>query len=95
MGLPNLTRGTKLSGANEEREKSVFPVQLTTSRIGNHTWLIPSLLKVMTTQGCTLSATLFKVFINYMIRAVEVAKQGVKVREDTVSGLISRITLWR
>ena len=48
-GRPNLTRDTKLSGANGDRENSVFPVQLTTSRIGNHTWLRPSLLKVMTT----------------------------------------------
>ena len=37
-------------------------------------------------QGCTLSPTLFKVFINDMIRAVDPAKQGVKVGEDTVSG---------
>ena len=29
--------------------KLIFPVQLTTSRIGNHTRLMPSLLKVMTT----------------------------------------------
>ena len=40
------------------------------------------------TQGCTLSPTLFKVFINDMIRAVDPAKQGVKVGEDTVSGLM-------
>ena len=39
-------------------------------------------------QGCTLSPTLFKVFINDMIRAVEAAKQGVKVGEDIVSGLM-------
>ena len=35
MGRPDLTRETKLSGANGDRENSVFPVQLTTSRIGN------------------------------------------------------------
>ena len=29
MGRPNLTRETKLSGANGDRENSVFPVQLT------------------------------------------------------------------
>ena len=39
-------------------------------------------------QGCTLSPTLFKVFINDMIRAVETTKQGVKVGEDMVSGLM-------
>ena len=41
--------GTKLSGTNGDRENSVFSVQLTTRRIGNHTRLMPSLLKVMTT----------------------------------------------
>ena len=39
-------------------------------------------------QGCTLSPTLFKVFIDDMIRAVEATKQGVKVGEDTVLGLV-------
>ena len=48
-GTANLTHETKLSGANEDRENSVFPVQLTTSKIGNHTRLMPNLLKVMTT----------------------------------------------
>ena len=36
MGQPNLFRETKFSGANRVREKIIFPVQLTTSRIGNH-----------------------------------------------------------
>ena len=46
-------------------------------------------------QGCTLSPTLFKVFINDMIRAVETTKQGVKVGEDMVSGSgVSRNTGW-
>ena len=39
-------------------------------------------------QGCTLSPTLLKVFIDDMIRAVEVTKQEVKVGGDTVSGLM-------
>ena len=39
-------------------------------------------------QGCTLSPNLFKVYINDMIVAVEAAKQGVTMREDTVSGLM-------
>ena len=34
-GLPNPSRETKLSGANGDREMFIFPVQLTTSRIGN------------------------------------------------------------
>ena len=36
-------RETKFSGANAEREIFVFPVQLTTSRIGNLTRLIHTL----------------------------------------------------
>ena len=39
-------------------------------------------------KGSTLSPTLFKVFINDMIKAVETTKQGVKVGEDMVSGLM-------
>ena len=39
-------------------------------------------------QGCTLSPNLFKVYINDMIVAVEAAKQGVPVGDDTVSGLM-------
>ena len=54
---PNLTRETKLSGANGDREIPVFPVELTTSRIGNHTRLMPSLLKVMTTHTHTHTHT--------------------------------------
>ena len=39
-GLPNPSRETKFSGANADREKNFFAVQLTTSRIGNLTRLI-------------------------------------------------------
>ena len=39
-------------------------------------------------QGCTLSPTLFKTFIDDLIIAVRAAKQGVKVGEDMVSGLM-------
>ena len=35
MGRPNLSRDTKFSGANGDMEISIFPVELTTSRIGN------------------------------------------------------------
>ena len=37
MGLPNPSRETEFSGANVDREISIFPVQLTMSRIGNIT----------------------------------------------------------
>ena len=40
MGLPNLSPETKLSAANADRETILFPVQLTTCRIGNLTRLI-------------------------------------------------------
>ena len=43
MGLPNPSRDTKFSGANGDREKTVFPVQLTTSWIGNLTRLVLTL----------------------------------------------------
>ena len=48
MGRPNMSRDTNFSGANEDREKIVFPVQLTTTRSGNLTRLIHTLLEVMT-----------------------------------------------
>ena len=41
---PNLSRETKLSGANVDREIFIFSIQLTTSRIGNLTRLIHTLL---------------------------------------------------
>ena len=40
MELPKPSRETKFLGANGDREKVIFPVQLTTSRIGNLTRLI-------------------------------------------------------
>ena len=43
MGLPNSSRETKFSGANGDSEKHIFPVQPTTSRIGNLTRLIHTL----------------------------------------------------
>ena len=39
-GRPKQSRETKFSGVNRDREISIFPVQLTTSRIGNLTWLL-------------------------------------------------------
>ena len=37
MELPNPSREAKFSGVNGDREIFIFPVQLTTSRIGNLT----------------------------------------------------------
>ena len=39
-----MSRETKFSGANADREVFTFPVQLTTSRIGNLTRLIHMIL---------------------------------------------------
>ena len=39
---------TEFSGANGDREIFIFPVRLTTSRIGNLTRLIQTLLNLMT-----------------------------------------------
>ena len=37
-------------------------------------------------QGCTVSPNIFKIYINDLVVAVEAAKQGATVKEDTVSG---------
>ena len=54
-GRPNPSRETKFSGANADREMSIFPVQLTTSRIGNLTRLIHTLAMCVTVQDTALS----------------------------------------
>ena len=43
MGLSNPSRETKCLGANGDWEEVIFPVQLTTSKIGNLTRLILTL----------------------------------------------------
>ena len=47
--MPHPSHEVKFSGANGDREILVFPVQLTTDRIGNLIRLIHTLLYVMTT----------------------------------------------
>ena len=47
-GRLNPSRETKFSGTHGDRGMFIFPVQLTTSRIGNLTRLIHTLLCVMT-----------------------------------------------
>ena len=39
-------------------------------------------------QGCTLSPTLFKIFINDLTLAFESTQQGLKVGDDMVLGLM-------
>ena len=51
--LPNLSRETKFSGANADREIFIFPVNLTTCRIGNLTRLIHT-LAICVTKNTTL-----------------------------------------
>ena len=61
MGRPNTSRETKFSGSNRDRNIFIFPVQLTTSRIGSLTRLIHTLLYVMTIhtyiECCTCTCT--------------------------------------
>ena len=52
MGRLNPSCETKFSGTYGDRGIFVFPIQLTTSRIGNLTWLIHTLLYVMTIHTC-------------------------------------------
>ena len=47
-GRPNPSREIKFSGANGDGEMFIFPVQLTTSSIGNLTRSIHNLVYVMT-----------------------------------------------
>ena len=53
-GRPKPSRKTKFFGTNGGREKFIFPVQLTTSRIVNSILLIHFLLKVLTIQHAYL-----------------------------------------
>ena len=55
-GRLNPSRETKFPGTHGDRGILIFPVQLTTSRIGNLTRLIHTLLYVMTVHTLTLIA---------------------------------------
>ena len=76
-GQPNLTRETKLSSANGDRENSVFPVQLTTSRIDNPTWLMPSLLKVMTIHTHTTLPGVDNAYVFSMCVVITFSRLGI------------------
>ena len=49
---PNQSLDTEFTGATGDKEKIPFPVQLITSRIGNHTRLMPSLVRMMAIHTC-------------------------------------------
>ena len=61
MGLPNPSRKTKFSGANAEREIFIFPVQLTTCRIGNLTRLSHTLAIRVTIHTVYVHASILSV----------------------------------
>ena len=61
--MPNPSRKTNFLGANVEGEILVFPVQLTTSRIGNLTRLFHTLAICVTVHACALAATHIKLTI--------------------------------
>ena len=65
MGLPNPSRETKFSSANSDREMFIFPVQLTTSRIGNLIRLIHTLAMCVTIHNALcMVITYSRVWIN-------------------------------
>ena len=62
-GLPKPSRETKVSGTNADRGISIFPVQLTTSRIGNLTRLIHTLALCVTIHTCRITATVVELLL--------------------------------
>ena len=65
--MPNPYRKTKLSGANGDREIFMFPVQLTTSRIGNLTRLIHTL---------AISVTIQRILLQKHVRCAVIASRN-------------------
>ena len=57
MGFSNPSRETKFSGANADREIFIFPVQLTTCRIGHLTRLIHTIAICVTIHTSTIPFT--------------------------------------
>ena len=57
--MPNPSRETNFSGANADREVLIFPVQLTTCRIGNLTRLIHTLPVCVTIDTCVCVCVFF------------------------------------
>ena len=55
--MPNPSREAKISGTNVDREILIFPVQLSTSRVGNLTRLIHTFAICVTVHTCTTAGT--------------------------------------
>ena len=60
MGRPNPSGETKFSGANGNRENFIFPVQLTTSRVGNLTRSIHILIHPCQRKGLRILEKCYK-----------------------------------
>ena len=65
-GLPKPSREAKFLGANADREKLIFPLQLTTCRMGNFTRLIHTLAICVTIHNVPEKPTVIPV--NYIYR---------------------------
>ena len=72
-GLPKPSRETKSSGANADREKFIFPVQLTTCRMGNLIRLIHTLAICVTIHnvGDKPTVTLYTTFIAIVVSHIQ------------------------
>ena len=87
MGLPNLSRETKISGANADRHIFIFPVQLTTGRIGNLTRLIHTTLAICVTVHTYIHSipdTKYFFFWAVSKRAVSEKHQPVNVPSESM-----------
>ena len=73
MGLPKPSREAKFSGADADREKFIVPVQLTTCRMGNLTWLIHTLAICVTIHnvGDKPTVILYTTFIAIVVSHIQ------------------------
>ena len=90
MGLPKPSREAKFSGANADREKFIFPVQLTTCRMGNLTRLIHTLAICVTIHnvGDKPTVILYTTFIAIVVARIQ--RIGRQPRETTLHSGQSR-----
>ena len=82
------SRHQELSGANGDRENGIFPVQLTTSRVSNHTQLMPSLLKLMSTHMHIISEA-----VRPDLMVGKMLSENLDLGEDFPKNILSRV-LW-